>query len=383
MRTLIGLCLFASTAGVIACGDDRSAPDALNNISDGSAQPVDAPPAGSASPNAVVVAGDFSTAGLMSHVVAGDTPTVDMNVAPSGAVGVDPVLRHFGTDLVVVNRVENNITLLDDKTFALIDQLSTGSSSDPQDVAIAAGKLYVPIFGGSGVAVLERGTPPTLTFINLSEDDPDGKPNCASAFTVGTDVYVTCDLLDNGSANLPVRAGSAGLGEVFVIDSGSDAIRAKFRLTTANPVGLLEPSGDGNLVTSTDNFATGSGCVEKIAVGATPSSTCLVTNATMGGFVSRMQFDGNSLMVAAVDSFGSAGEVGTLVTYDLVSTVTPLSSPAEVITDVAMCPNHTLVAADVKSGAAGVRVYSESSEKTSSPLAVGLPPASQHGLVCY
>jgi hypothetical protein len=378
-RSLIAL-LFATSAGILACGDNKGAPDAFNVVADGSAG-ADAPPAGSANPNAFVVAGDFTAGdpGVGAHVVASVPPTVS-NITLPGAFGDDPVVRLFGDDLIVVNRADgNNITLLDAKTFTLIQQIATGSNSNPQDVTIADGKLYVPIYGGSGgvgVEVLSRGSA-APAFINLGSDDPDGKPNCSSAFTVGTDVYVTCQLLDDTNANLPPR----GSGEVYVIDSGSDAVRTKFALQTANPVGLLEASGDGNLVTSTVDFTNnGSGCVEKITVGATPTSACLVDNTLLGGFASRVQFDTAQLMVAAVED---ASFHGQLVTYDLAVTVTPVSAQSENIGDVAVCPNGTLIAADVTTGSAGIRLFSINEELTTGPTAVGLPPDAAHGLVCY
>jgi hypothetical protein len=373
-RSLISFVL-ASVAGVAACGDDKAAPDAFNTPTDGSSQLVDAPP--TTVSKAVVVAGDFTTGhpGKMSTITATGTPTIVTDVAAAGAVDDDPVLRRFGGDLIVVNRGANNVTLVDDTTFAVLDQVSTGSNSNPQDVTIADGKLYVPIYGGSGVAVIDRGSGSDAgtKIINLSVDDPDGKPNCASAYAVGTDVYVTCQLLDDGSNFVP-----RGSGEVFVIDSTTDTIRTSFRMQTENPLGLLESSNDGNLVVGTTvGFGSGSGCVEKITTGAAPTSACIVQNSTLGGYASRVQFLGTANMFIAVENFPT----GTLDFFDG-TTVTPATGTSEVIGDVAICPSGNVVASDTATPA-GIRVFSESGELTTSAQAVGIPPTSGHGLVCY
>src|SRR5690349_8386996 len=95
---------------------------------------------------AVAVAGDYTAGdpGIMSAVDV-DTQTVTKNVAPQGAVGDDPMVRHFGSELFVVNRADgNNVTILDARTFALVEQLSTGAGSNPQDVAVRGNQLFVP-----------------------------------------------------------------------------------------------------------------------------------------------------------------------------------------------------------------------------------------------
>jgi hypothetical protein len=85
----------------------------------------DAPPAAT---RAVIVAGDFTSTGVLSTFDPA-TREVKMNVGPPMAVGNDPVLRHGGNELFIINRAENNITILDDQTFALKEQLGTGADS--------------------------------------------------------------------------------------------------------------------------------------------------------------------------------------------------------------------------------------------------------------
>src|SRR5262249_12324940 len=104
---------------------------------------------GSVAARAVVVAGDFNPGHpgvLRTYDPA--TGMVHSNAGPALAVGDDPVLRHFGHELFIVNRADgNNVTILDDRTLAFADQLGTGAGSNPQDVAVVGDKLYVPTYG--------------------------------------------------------------------------------------------------------------------------------------------------------------------------------------------------------------------------------------------
>jgi hypothetical protein len=209
-----------------ACGDNKT-------LGTDAAGGDDAPP--NPSPHAVVVAGDFTPGhpGVLS-VLDLTTLQVTQNAAPAGSVDSDPVLRKFGDELFVINRSDNNVTILSASDFSLVEQIGTGAGSNPQDVALKGNKLYVPVFGGAGVAVLTRGST-TVATIDLSANDPDGKPNCISGAIVGNDLYVVCELLD---ASFKAR----GPGKVFVIDTTTDTVQTAktVTLTYKNPFGFLE-----------------------------------------------------------------------------------------------------------------------------------------------
>jgi len=378
-----------------ACGDNLHAPDGA--VADSS---VDAPPP---RPRAVVVAGDFVPGhpGVLS-VVDLDTRTITENVGPAMAIGEDPVLRKLGDELFVVNRASgNNVTILDATTLALVEQLGTGASTNPQDVAVVGDKLFVATLGNKGAVMLTRGTT-TITELDLSQDDPDGKPNCNSIKLVGDALYVSCGLLDDTDPFLPPR----GPGKVYVVDPGTLQIRSTLTLATNNPIALLEElpvtaTFAGDLLLPTIDFGTGLGCIERIAVGTMPAAAgCLIDNSTLGtfAFASRVaiyapEFTGPAariiptpLMFVGVSSYPD----GKVVGYDLITDAVftdPVTPMAQVIADVATCPNGELVVADnpppPSTAANGLRIYLGATEQTAAPLAVGLRPASSHGIVCY
>jgi hypothetical protein len=362
---------------VSACGDNRAAPDA--------GVPVDAP---AGPPRAVVVAGDFMAGhpGVLSTLDPA-TNAVMANVGPPLAVGDDPILRHFGSELFIVNRADgNNVTILDDQTLQLKEQLGTGAGSNPQDVAVTGNKLYVATFGGKGLVMLTRGSA-TITTIDLSADDPDGKPNCNSVYFVGSDLYVSCELLDDTMQFFPPR----GPGKVYVINTATNTIRTALTLGHPNPLGVFEripssaPSGGGDLVMPTIDFADGSGCVERITTGAAPAAAgCMIDNTDLKSYASRMAFQVDKDI--AITWIATGYPKTELLAYDMTIKLLwagALNASTELIGDIALCPAGELVVTDTTMNANGLRIYNEGGELTRAALPIGLPPTSAHGVVCY
>lgn len=380
IKYLLPLALLAT-----ACGDDGGAvqPDAPGHQADGTPVTV---------PHAYIVAGDFHTGdpGVMAKIDPANTMVTKM-VAPAGAVGSDPLLRHLGNKLVIVNRTDNNVTVLDDQTLALVGQFSTGDGSDPQDAAIVGNTIYAPVLIGKGVVAIDMTTEQATT-IDLSADDADGSPDCASIYAVGTKLYVACGLLDATMQYAP-----RGPGKVYVIDSATNTkvAGATVTLTTKNPITLFERAPEtsplgGKLVIGTVDFTSGAGCTEVVPVdGTTTTATCLVDNTLLAGyFPSRYDFHGDdSAMVLwmATNAADFSGK-GFLTGYDFATHAlfpNPVTPAAQSVNDVVVCPGDHYVYADHAMDAAGVRVRGPNSEATTTPLDVGLAPKSSHGLVCF
>ncbi len=390
MKKILALALFTA-----ACGDniDPPTPPADSGI--------DAAPA---QVRAIVVtpSNNFTPGqpGILS-VLDLKTRTVTMGAGPAMAVGSDPVLRKFGDELFIVNRAENNITILDAGDLHLIEQIGTGAGTNPQDVAVIGNKLFVPTLGNKGMVELTRGSSATTEY-DLGTEDPDGKPNCHSIYRVNSELFVSCELLDDTNAQLPPR----GMGKVYVVDPATRTIKKTVTLANANPFGLMEQIPEfapnaGDLVVPSINFANGAGCVERITVGATPASAgCLVTNAQLGNFAGRVEFyapeftgpvTGSAIVVPQVmyavvpkPTFDGS-DLRRWSFADTTLDPTPLNAATQSIVDVAVCPTGEVVMSDAPSspaaGAGGLRVYAPND--TSAPLPVGLKPSSSHGLVCY
>ncbi len=366
-----------------ACGDN------LKAVPDGGTGGDDGGGGGSAAPlyKAVMLGADYSSGtGIVSRL---DLATLAMQTnAVAGVATSDPVIRHLGDKIYVVNRyVGENVTILDAKTLAPVDQISTGAGSNPQDVAVVGDKLYVPAMGTTGVVVLQGGQATTIDLGTLL-GDPDGKPDCMSAYAVDTKVFVACSLLDQ---NFTAR----GLGKIAVIDSTTDHATA-LTLPEKNPAGFLQKSPDssvfhGDLLISTvpsfDVFT--NGCVARVPVDGTTAPTCAtgLTNSALGGFVNGIAVgDDAKLYLAVVVDKNFATDSGKLRAFDMTAGMlmpTAMSGTTEQITDLAACPDGNIVAIDSTMNANGVRVFKDGMERTTAPLSLGLPPIFGSGIVCY
>ena len=359
-----------------ACGDNAKAvPDggSGNNGDSGT---------GSAAPlfKAVVVGADFSSGtGLVSRL---DLASLSMQTnAVAGVATSDPVIRHVGDKVYVINRsVGENVTILDAHNLLPVDQISTGANSNPQDVAVVGDKLYVPAYGTAGVVVLQNDQIAKTIDLGTLLGDPDGKPDCVSAYTVGTKVFVACGLLD---ANFMPR----GNGKVAVIDTTTDHATA-VTMPEKNPAGFFVQSPGGDLlisvVPSFDVFA--NGCVMRVPADGTTAPTCVpqLTNKLLGGFVNAMSYgpDGKLWLAVVVDKNFST-QSAQLVSFDGTTLSAAISGSSELITDLTACPDGSIVGVESTFGATGLRVFRAGAEVTTAPLPIGLPPVFSGGVVCF
>ena len=369
---------------LVACGDNLGTPDAHGSGGDSGGSSDAHPPM----PRALAVAGDFGSPGVgtISRLTIEEL-AMSQNLVPGAVLG-DPVLRSYGGKVYVVNRFgSNNITILDGATLALEDQISTGANSNPQDVAVVGNKLYVPAMGTAGVVVITRGSPTTKT-IDLSSLDTmgmnDGKPDCVSAYAVGTRVFVACGVLDNYNATEN--------GKIAVIDTATDTMTTSLTMSYKNPYGFFvqAPASStyvGDLLIPTapsfSNFATG--CIQRISTGATPAVSCGVTNAQLAGFANKLAVsDSNLYLAVGTYDMSFSNPTGTLKSLDLATGMlapAPLSKSSELIVDVAACPGGQVVATDQTLNAGGLRVWGSGSERTTDALSIGMPPTT-NALVC-
>ena len=355
---------------LVACGDNLARTNDATVSIDTPSSTIDAAPA---IPKAVAVGGDFSTKGEISALNT-STLAVSQNLVAAAATD-DPQLRHIDGKLYIVNRDTNNITVLDDTTYALVGQMATGAGSDPQDVAVVGSKLYVPAYLGKGVAIGTVGG--TATMLDLTGagavNSIDMTPNCVGAYPVGTDVYVVCENLDETNMSTPRTN-----GVLIVIDSTTDTVRTKISLPMKNPQGFIKAMGTDLIVVSNDS----AGCTTKIVPGATPTATCITTNTDLGGAPLAFDVSGTKIWFAYTPDFSSyyARAFDTATTAYAAN----MTSAGETPYDIAVCPNGKIALTDGTMNATGFRLYgSNGVELTTTALSIGIGPAFGNGLVCY
>ncbi len=343
-------------------------------------------------PTALVVSGIAGESGIMSSLDV-NTLTVRENISPAGGVGGDPLVRHIGDRIFVINRFGNNaISIYDAHTLMFVDQIGTGPGSNPQDVAVVGNFMYAATAGtGGAVKVsLDKGVVTPLD-VSVAVGDPDGVPDCVSAYAVGDKVYISCGVFDE---NFSPRSN----GKIAIIDTANNDAVTAITLPSTNPQGFIVQSpassmfGGDLLVPTTPSYTDYStGCLARVSTGATPTATCAegLSNADMCGLIAHADIAPNGVMMwLAITTLDSSfmNPTGTLRAFDLTEgTMWPATSPTtQLIVDTAVCPdNTTVVVLDRKKDTAGIRVYKDNTEVTTVPLAFGLPPLFGNNTLCY
>jgi hypothetical protein len=370
--SLLSLFLCAKLCALAACGDDGAAqPDA--DLGDADAAPS---PDAEVTPSATIVAvgGDYAGSGVLTTV---SVPELEVEVnAVAGVVGGDPALRHFGDQLFIIDRFGGDSITILDRELSLVGQVSTGSGSNPQDVAVRGSTLYVAALDASGVLVidlndLDGGVAKTIDLSAL--DDVDGVPDCNSLHVAGNRLFVSCQILDRETFT------NRDVGKIAVIDTADDTLETTLDLSADNPLALMTSIDGGDLVLSSAPGAlfggsNDTGCLERIKTSGTPEVLpCLAENSSLGAYPSAVLERGGELLFVAVKSFTEADVRSYGLGNESVSSagLTPIGGN---ITDVALCPTGELVVADNSDGARGLRVFDDAgSSLTDTPLDVGWP----------
>lgn len=397
MSRLLAFALVVPVAFTAACGGEDE--NILPSVDAPGVQPdasvdADTPPR----PTALFVGGDFNTTGILSRINVVDR-TVETNVL-AGVVGGDPWLRHLGSEHFIVNRAAGgNVTILGGSPLALVEQFSTGTGSNPQDVAVVGNKLYVPAYETSGVVVIDRTSRQSSTIaldgVNAA-NDPDGMPECTSAVAVGTKVFVACQRFDRSTNPWVLR----GPGRIVVIDAMTDTVQTAFSIGTIdeplmNPVGLLQPTPSGGafdgdlLLPMVPSFSdTSMGCLARIRTRGIPAfNGCAATNMAMDGYVNRVSVSpsGDKAWLAVFRyQFSPFAEFGHVRSLDLMTGAlgAPVTTSTNTIVDVASCPGGYVVMTDT-AGTAGVRIFKDGVETTTAALDLGRVPNQPNSLVCF
>ena len=323
---------------------------------------------------------DYLSSGIATTI---EMPSMDIHRGIlDGVASTDPVVRHIDDRVYIVNRLADNLTVIDANSLTLVEQVTTGSGTNPQDVAFHSGKLYVAALGAPGVLVLDTAdfSSGVTSTIDLAELDPeDGKPNCNSLAATGDRLFVSCGVLDDTDPFLTAR----GPGKVAVVDLTNDELVSTLDLSTANPFGFLEADGTGNLLVATvPNFGDPTeGCVQRIQTAGTVGVECAVENRELSGYASGISGPSDELWIAVTegfaDDFKPLGKLVRVVDGAVMPAVTPAEQRAF---DVAACPNGSVVIADASGG---LRVYDSAGvELTSDVLDIGMPPV-PGGIVCF
>lgn len=301
---------------------------------------------------------------------------------------------------MVVNRMNwNSLQFLDITSPVLPSvkecSVSDGINSNPQDVQIVSEhKGYVTAYGGGDLLVidparvLDPDNDPTcagvvIGRIDLSAYDTDGIPQMDQMALLGTDLFVTLQLLDDKGLGLPPKQN----GVVVVIDTNTDTVTGTIPLGFANPfgetkgipydefTGLLYAGGPGNTGSQGVNMEDGG--IEAIDPITRQSRGMLISGSDIHRNIFDFVLVGTDRAFAIVADADSNSIVElNLKTRSIKRTL--LTSTA-LITDIEMTDSGELWAAyrgESKDDPSGLRVWqvSDDAPLTATPLALGQAP---------
>ena len=310
--------------------------------------------------------------------------TVIKDMVPN-AISGDPVMRLYGRKLYVVNRSVNNVTIIDPTTkpWSVEAQFSTGDNSNPQDVALAGTRAYVPLYNKKDVQVWELGggTPTApVASVDLASYDEDGVPNANSVVVHDGRAYVTLDLLDTQMFPQP-----RGKGKVAVIDTATNQVATTLELQYTNPYDFMVVRGDRLIVSTFADFSGTLGCLEQIVPGAQPRvESCLVENTAVMGVINSIAVGPTETYLAVSAFDADFNQTAQLRRVNASGTLMPnaMTPEAHIPTDVAYSPSGHLVYSDVAGGGIRVLDATTGTELTTTALDIGLTPATANAIAC-
>lgn len=328
------------------------------------------------SPLAVVIATDFQTASIATRPTVPTTPE-------RRVVNADAAIRgRQDRYLYVINRFgADNIQLMDAaRGLVTLAQCSTGTGSNPHDIAFSGSKTYVTLYDRSELLVVAdlRTRPPECDgFVLGSIDlgpfaDADGVPEMSQMAVVGNRLFVSLQRLDRDAFFAP-----AGPGALIVIDVRTDEILGETTLSGTNPFAATKglPVVNGKiLVAQIGNFGELDGGIERVDPISMTAEGFFVTEAELGGDLSDFVIVSESLGYAVVTRPDFTNDVATFDPSAGTRTGTLLSG-AQSISDIEVSRSGLWVA-DRTSTRPGIRIFriANGIEQTAGPIDVGLPP---------
>jgi hypothetical protein len=331
---------------------------------------------------AVIVTTDFETGRLAvtraerprrAHVL--DTP-----------IHADAIVRASGGQVFVVNRLGgDNVQVLDPRRLTTRLQCSTGTRSNPHDIAVVAPtKAYVTRHGEPDLWIVDPSARSCDRFrigrIDLGAfADADGIPEMNQLAVVGSRLFVTLERLDRLHGFDPAREGA-----LAVVDTTADAVEAIVPLLATHPFGDAsglprDPASGALLVNLAGRFArVGDGGIQRVdpaTLVAEPGF--LLSEDAAGGSITDF------VLVSAARGYAIVFVPGdpprnVVVAFDPVAGVVTrrLLTRPTYLPDLALAPDGLLWLADQSLPAPGIRIFDPRTDTqlTRRALPLGLPP---------
>ncbi len=309
-----------------------------------------------------VVSSDFGSAGRFSAL------TPDGIALPGYAsIHSDAVARVQDNRIYIINRLNrDNIQVLDPQlAYLTIQEFSTGSGSNPQDIVIVnPGKAYVSLFNRTTVAILNPTTGLLSGSVSLAAwADSDGFPEMSGMHLEGDYLYVALERLDRNQSYLPPSLPSV-LVEISVL---TDVVTNVFTFQRPNPFGHLRRvvfQGQPHLIVSCPGRM---GFISALDGGVEAFN--LSTRAMRPGFLYKEETAGGDILDAVIkdDSTGYAIVLDAAfnkylhrfdpATGTRQAVLAAYPAFAGTVAGLLLAPNGFLYVGDASFSSPGIRIY--------------------------
>ena len=329
---------------------------------------------------AIVATTDFSTGSISTVDTETQATSTDLLL-----IHGDAKVRAHGDRVYVINRLgQDNIIVLSKEDLATpITQYSTGSGSNPHEIAVQSDdKAYVTLYERDYLLIINPATGDSLGSIKLTEfADADGLPEASQLVLFDDHLFVAIQRLNRDAFFAP-----ADYSLVAVIDTSTDSLvdidsdkegTQGIQLSTAQPFGHTQ-RGPKWILACVASFGAQDGGIEVVDLSTFQTEGLMLSETELGGDVGplTMWSDNEGYIVMTDENFANSvrpfsldGTVGDMLP-DHSGGYTPAISVLG--SNLYVLDRGTF--SDPSS--AGVKIYDRSSNTlTAGPISTGLPPS--------
>lgn len=317
----------------------------------------------------------------------------------SGLIHSDAVGRYYNGLVYVLNRLgRDNLQIIDpDEGYATTGEYSTGTSSNPQDIAFYSdAKAYISRYGASSLLVINPDSGETVSTIDLSAYSAlsNGTSHMSALYLYGSYLFVAVQRLDSSFS-------PTDKSYVVVINTATDTVTKAIELSWTG-VSATNPYTAFHLVTPSQwqpsqsdghdhlligcvgafgyNYAEDGGIIAIDPVDLAVEAGYIVSEAAIGAEITGFAFTENGALylVTSDKNFSSA-----LVEYDtaaasVVETLYSDDSNLGALNGVEIDEEGRLLLLDRNATGPGIRIFDTADGNNQlndgKPVDMGLPP---------
>ncbi|MDA3863075.1 MAG: hypothetical protein PF689_04320 [Deltaproteobacteria bacterium] len=233
-----------------------------------------------------VVLTDYTNGAVSEIDLTADPYTITNDVV---LIHSDAIPRYFGDKFHALNRyLGDSLTLIDDESWQVLDEIPFVSGSNPQDVhMVNTCKGYVSLYAENYLQIIDVQGATSLGTLDLSAwGDEDG--SCEPAYLTSDASYLYV-AIQNLVDFAPTRN-----GRILKVDLTTDEVTGEIALNTENPFYPLTkvPQTDIFVVLTAADFSAKGAAIETFQ-SDDATATVAITSEELGGIPNQVVFTDN------------------------------------------------------------------------------------------